>query len=222
MKERILVGCLLLLSSVAWGQAAQYQQGVHYFLIDQKPVQRDHVEVAEAFSYLCNHCATFEPYMQSWKTRMPENVVLRRIPVGFGRRTWDLYARAYTTAALLGLEEKSHVPMMDAIWKDRRQMRNLPELAEFYAQFGVDKDVFVNTAQSFNVDTQMRRDQRLIQIYGINGTPTMVVNGRYRVSNTAAVPGYDAMLSVVDFLVQQELDALSSAAEAAPESEGAE
>lgn len=201
---------LLLVSNLSVAQQAAYQEGVHYFKIDQAPVQRDYVEVVEAFSYLCSHCATFEPYMQSWKEKMPENVVLKRIPVGFGRSAWQLYARGYVTASLMGIEEASHVAMMDSIWKDRKQMRSLDDLADFYSQFGVEKNAFIATAQSFNVDTQVRRDQRLIQLYGINGTPTMVVNGRYRVSSNQNVPGFDSMLAVVDYLVDKELAALQS------------
>ena len=201
---------LLLVSNLAMAQSEPYQEGVHYFKIDQAAAERDHVEVVEAFSYLCSHCATFEPYMQNWKANMPENVVLKRIPVGFGRRAWELYSRAYITAALMGIEEESHVPMMDAIWKERKQMRSLDDMAEFYAQFGVDQETFKATAQSFNVDTQLRREQRQIQVYGINGTPSMVVNGRYRVSSNQAVPGFDAMLSVVDYLVGKELAELDA------------
>lgn len=214
MRTMPLIGILLLL---AWGQAmaqdGPYREGVHYFAIDQAPVERDHVVVTEAFSYLCNHCATFEPYMQNWKARMPENVVLERLPVGFGRRAWELYSRAYITARLMGIEEKSHVAMMDAIWKDRRQMRSLEELAEFYSQFGVSKESFMATAQSFNVDTQLRREQRLVRTYGVNGTPSMIVNGKYRVASSREVASFEMMLSVVDFLVAREIATLPAPAE---------
>ncbi len=211
MTFKLSIGAaLLLVCGLLHAQTGPFQEGVHYFEIDQAPVQRDSVEVTEAFSYLCTHCATFEPYMQSWKGRMPENVVLKRISVGFGRRAWELYARGYVTATLMGIEEPSHPAMMDAIWKENRQMRSLADLAEFYAQFGVDKDAFIATAQSFNVDTQMRREQRQIQIYGVTGTPSMIVNGRYRVSSSQQVRGFEEMLAVVDYLVDKELAALGA------------
>jgi thiol:disulfide interchange protein DsbA len=205
-----MVGTLLLLcSKLALAQGGQFQEGVHYFEIEQATAPRDYVEVTEVFSYLCNHCATFEPYVQAWKNRMPENVVLKRIPVVFGRRTYELYARGYVTASLMGIEEESHVAMMDSIWKERQQMRSMDDLAEFYSQFGVTKDAFLATAQSFSVDTQIRREQKMVSSYGVNATPTMVVNGRYRVPNGSSV------LDVVDYLVARELAALE-------ESRGAE
>ena len=203
MRLNVLIGgALLLLGSLAVAQEQTFQEGVHYFEIDQAPVERDYVEVVEVFSYLCNHCASFEPFVQAWKARKPENVELKRIPVVFGRRAYELYARGYVTASLMGIEEESHVAMMDAIWKDRRQMRSLDDLADFYTQFGVSRESFLATAQSFSVDTQIRREQKMVATYGITGTPTMVVNGRYRVPNNSDV------FDVVDYLVARELAAL--------------
>jgi thiol:disulfide interchange protein DsbA len=39
--------------------------------------------------------------------------------------------------------------------------------------------------------------------YGITGVPTLIVNGKYRVTGTMA-GSTEAMLDVVNFLVQQE------------------
>jgi len=217
MRVKLLLGALLLITAPAWAQDEPYKAGVHYFEIDQAQPPRDHVEVLEAFSYLCSHCGEFEPFMQSWKARMPENVVLRRLSVGFGRATWELYAQAYVTAVVMGIEEESHPALMDAIWKERKQMRSLDELADFYTQFGVGKDAFLATARSFSVDAQFRRDQGMVRAYGINGTPSMVVNGRYRVASGQAVPSFEAMLQVVDFLVAKELAKLEPAPAAATE-----
>ena len=118
MKKLMLMLAALTFSGavVAQDTAGRFQEGVHYFEIDP-PLNGqmvDGVRVTEVFSYLCNHCATFEPYMQAWKNRKPEGVELTRIPVEFGRAIWGLYARAYVTADLLGVAEEGHVPMMDA------------------------------------------------------------------------------------------------------------
>ncbi len=224
MKRFVIIGVLFSLwCGAAFAQVMpgrQYQEGVHYFKVDQLPVQRDTVQVVEVFSYLCNHCATFEPYIQNWKTRLPENVEFARIPVLFGRRAWEMYARSYVAASLMGIEEESHVAMMDAIWKQRRQMRNMDELADFYTSFGVDKDSFLATANSFAVDARMRREQRDVQDFGINGTPAMLVKGvggQYRIVSGQNVPTFDTMLQIVDFLVAMELANLQPASDAVAE-----
>ena len=209
LRAASLVGAMLMMvtgSVFAQGKGlVPYQEGLHYFKIDQaSAVRSDKVEVLELFSYLCNHCNTFEPYVNSWAERKPEYVDFRRLPVVFGRGSWELYARAYATAEIMNLPEETHMAMMDRLWKERKVMRSLDEIADFYAQFGADKEKFLSTAQSFAVDGKIRKDQQLVRAYGITGTPSLVVNGKYRIAGSAALPSFDAMLDVVDYLVEIE------------------
>jgi len=187
------------------GAQAQYQEGLHYVAIEGAPVRTSgKVEVVEAFSYLCSHCNTFEPYINAWKKRIPENVNFRRVPVVFGRGSWELYARGYVTAEMLGIADAAHTAMMDKLWKDKDIMRSMEDLAAFYSQFGVEAEKFLATSKSFAVDTQIKKDQLVLQSYGITGTPSLVVAGKYRVAGNAAVPSFDVMLDVVNFLVAKE------------------
>jgi len=197
---------LLFGSQIAMAQQDQYQEGVHYYKINQAASEpaSDTVEVTEVFSYACTHCNTFEPFMQNWKKNKPEYVKLDRLPVAFGRRSWELLARGYIAAEMMGIAEKSHVPMMDAIWKEGKQFRNLDQLADFYAGFGVEKDAFIAHFKSFATDSQMRKGKREVQLFGVTGTPTMVVNRKYRVASNKAVPSFKAMLEVVDYLAEKE------------------
>ncbi len=208
MQKTMLWAWVMLIAGQAWAQTP-FQEGVHYVELEQAPGAgpASSVEVTEAFSYLCNHCNTFEPYVQNWQQRLPEGVKFRRIPVEFGRQTWSLYARAYVAASVMGIADKSHAAMMDALWKEGRQMRSMQELADFYSGFGVDRDQFLATAGSFAVDMQMRREQQLVRQYGVNGTPTMIVNGKYSVSSGPAIDDFDVLLTVVDYLVARELAA---------------
>ncbi len=206
MQKVILALGLLLGSQVAMAEQDPYQEGVHYFKIAQAAGETtsDTVEVTEVFSYACTHCNTFEPFMQSWKKNKPDYVKLDRLPVGFGRRTWELLAQGYITAEMMGIAEKSHVPMMDAIWKSGKKFRSVEELADFYTRFGVKKDSFIANFKSFAADSQMRKAQRDVKLFGITGTPTMVVDRKYRINTSKAVPSFEAMLDVVNFLVKQE------------------
>ena len=43
---------------------------------------------------------------------------------------------------MTGIEDQSHPAMMDAIWKERKRFRSANQLAEFYTQFGLEKDRF--------------------------------------------------------------------------------
>ena len=215
MKKTIFHRILLLLSgSLLFSGAIQaqsgspipYQEGLHYFEIEGAPaIGDDQQELVELFSYLCTHCNTFEPYISSWKKRNANKVAFRRIPVIFGRAAWEIYARGYVTANMMGLGDEAHSALMDKLWKEKAVMRSMEELAGFYSAFGVTAESFLATSQSFAVDARMRKDQRLAQTFGVRGTPSLVLNEKYRIAGNAAVPSFDVMLDVVDYLIEREL-----------------
>jgi len=193
--------------------AAKFQEGVHYTAIENAPIAGgDTVEVVEAFSYMCPHCASFEPYISSWEKRKPENVIFRRIPIVFGRASWEVYARAYVTAEMMGIADAAHAALMDKLWKAKEVPRSIEELGQFYSSYGADPAKFVATSKSFAVDAKLRKDQRDAQTAGVQGTPSIIVNGKYLVSSNPAVANYDVMLDVVDYLVNLELAAHKVAA----------
>ena len=206
IQKVILALSLLLGSQLAVAQQDKYQEGVHYFKIGQIPAETgsDIVEVTEVFSYACSHCNTIDPYIQAWSKNKPDNVKLNRIPVVFGRKAWELMARGYIAAEMMGIVEESHIAMMDAIWKQGKQFRSMDELADFYAGFGVEKSAFIAHFQSFALDSQLRKGQRDVQLFGIQATPSLVVNRKYRVTSSKDVRDFDVMLDVVDFLVAKE------------------
>jgi thiol:disulfide interchange protein DsbA len=207
MIQKIILGLGLLLGSqMAFAQLEVFQEGVHYVEIDQvqTPIDSDTVEVMEFFSYACSHCNTFEPFVQSWSQSKADNVVLKRIPVAFGRKAWEMMARAYIASEMMGIVEESHIAMMDAIWKQRKQFRSLDELADFYSGFGVDRLSFIANYESFAADSQLRKSQRDVKLMGITGTPTLVVNRKYRITSNKDVRDFNVMLDVVDFLVVKE------------------
>lgn len=202
----MLAVAALVVAGPVMAQGSKYQAGVHYFEIENAPAPASEgkVEVLEAFSYMCTHCNTFEPFIDNWLERKPEYVEFKRMPVIFGRRTWEVYARAYVTAEMMGIAEASHGALMDALWKEKKIYRSIDELGEFYSNFGVTADQFVATSKSFAVDARLRKDQTLVQAYGVSGTPSLVVAGKYLIRGSQAVPNYDTMLDVVDTLVAQE------------------
>lgn len=223
MKKIVMIGALLL----CWGGVVQaqtgapvpYQEGVHYFELNKavSPRKQEKITVTELFSYGCHACNDIEPFMQSWKARQPDDVKLDRIGVGFGRRAWELLATGYVIAEILGVEEEGHVPMMNAIWRDGKQMRSMEDLADFYAQHGADKQKFLSLNGSFMLNMRQKQNNDKLASYQIKGTPSIVVAGKYKVQTGQAVPSYDAMLSIVDFLVAKERLELAPVAAAVTE-----
>ena len=202
IRKILLASIFVLCSQAATAQQeplSPYMEGKHFFEIKQAsaPSSSDTVEVIVVFSYLCNHCNVLEPYIEAWAKKQDDNVRMKRMHVNFGGAS-EMYARSYIVSEMTGIAEESHPAMMDAIWKERKRFRNVNQLADFYAQFGVEQERFLANFQSFAADSQLRRVERDTQIFGVTGTPTIIVNRKYRVPNTTHV------WEVVDYLVAKE------------------
>lgn len=189
--------------------AAAHEAGKNYFVIDppQSTATGDKVEVLEVFSYACPHCAHFQPYAEQIKQSLPAGAVFNYMPAVFNP-TWEPYARAYYTAESLGILDLTHQPMFDALHRDHLPMRTIEDLATFYTQHGVDKAKFLAASSSFEVESKLTRSRELVKAFGVDGTPSIVVNGKYRMTGQSA-GGYPQLVELVNFLVKQELDAKS-------------
>jgi protein dithiol oxidoreductase (disulfide-forming) len=186
---------------------ATWEAGKNYFAVDppQPTATGDKVEVLEVFSYACPHCAHFQPTAEEIKKSLPAGAVFVYMPAVFNP-SWEPFARAYYTAESLGVLDKTHQELFDALHKDHQQLRTIDDLAGFYAQHGVDKAKFLATAGSFEVESKLQRASQIVKADGVDGTPSIIVNGKYRVTGVSA-GGYPQMVQVVDFLVKKELDA---------------
>ncbi|HET6395301.1 MAG TPA: thiol:disulfide interchange protein DsbA/DsbL, partial [Pseudoxanthomonas sp.] len=153
----------------------------------------------------CPHCAQFEPVLQAWKRRQPADVNVVAVPAAFGG-FWTPYARAFYAAETLGVLERSHEAMFAAIHLQRSLPVNAnvgaEQIAPFYAQYGVDAKRFADTYNSFGVDAKVNRARQFATRVRIEGTPSMVVNGKYTVAVDGQ--GFEKMLRTVDWLVAQE------------------
>ena len=82
----------------------QYQEGVHYDLIEPAIHTgiSDRVVVTEFFSYGCGHCYNFEPLLESFESRLPEGVVVQRTPVVWNNNPgMKLLAKTYYALEVL-------------------------------------------------------------------------------------------------------------------------
>ena len=147
----MLIGLLSALLAAPIVQARDYDEGIEYQRVTPpvRPSGQGKVEVVELFWYGCPHCYSFEPKLVAWKKKKANNINFVRIPAIFNNRPlWELHARAYYTADLLGILDKIHGPLFDAIQKDRKRMANLDGLANFFAQYNVDRATFKDTMSS--------------------------------------------------------------------------
>jgi thiol:disulfide interchange protein DsbA len=135
------------------------------------------------------------------RKQLPAGVTFKLLPAPFSAE-WLPYARAYYAAKQLGVVERTHMALFDAKFAQHYPINSMDELADFYAREGVDRAEFLRVATSPEATAKLKEDLALIQKWQVDGTPTIVVNGKYRV---AAVHSFDEMVAVTQWLVKREL-----------------
>lgn len=222
IKRFLLAGLLSLFAGVCAAQGAgPYAEGASYFRVTppQPTTTPGKIEVLEVFSYACPACNQFQPFLNKLKAALPADAELAFLPAAFNPgEDWPVFQRGFLAAQSLGIAEKSHDAMFDAVWgkgtlalMDKTTHRWYPQdkqptindLAKFYSAYGVKEDAFLAMANSFKIDSLMRRSDQQVKNYEVDGTPSVIVNGKYRVT-PASAGGYDKVGDVVLYLVAQE------------------
>lgn len=219
MKKTLLALVASLIASQV--PAANWEPGKHYTELPQAQrtnVPAGKVEVMEVFSYGCPACNRFLPVMKKMKTALPSNAQIVYLPASWNAaENWPLFQRAYLTAQSLGIADKAHEEMFTAIWSTgelgilerdgrtlKRALPSIEDAAQFYQRVtGVKAADFVNASKSFSVDMKMKQADAQVIAMKVSGTPTLVVNGKYRINNENMSSTND-IIELVKFLVAKE------------------
>ncbi len=178
--------------------APSFKEGKDYISI-MTPVQRlvldNKDEVIEFFSYNCPHCNYLEPELEAWLKHKSDKVTFVRIPVIFNSN-WDASARAYYVAESLGILDKIHKSLFDAIHHNKRKLNDEEDFAVLFAEHGIDNAIFHKNYKSFQTESNLQRANMLVKLYGVRGVPALFVNGKYEVRS-------QKFFEVVDFLLSR-------------------
>jgi thiol:disulfide interchange protein DsbA len=156
--------------------------------------------------------------MHKLKQSLPANAVVDYLPAAFNTaEDWPMFQLAYITAQILGVDQQNHDAMFDAVWRGgdlgisdpsthalKSRMPTIEDAAKFYNQHaGVPVDKFIATSKSFSADMKIRAAQDLMVAYKVDRTPTIIVNGKYRLHvESAGVT--DQLIELVKYLVAKE------------------
>jgi len=212
---------LAIFTLAASARAATWTEGVQYARItpaQQTTVPTGKVEVLEVFSYGCPACNAFQPTMDKLRHALPANAQLAFLPAAFNpAEDWPMLQRAFLAAQALGIAERTHQAMYDAVWKSgelgiivpgtNRLKSPLPSIADaasFYARVaGINPQQFLAMANSFGIDSKMRAADAQIVAMHVDSTPTLIVNGKYRVIRDE-LKNNDELIELVRYLVAKE------------------
>jgi thiol:disulfide interchange protein DsbA len=206
-----LLGLAAGLAGVS-ASAAEPQQGAQYLVLPS-PQPTDtgkKIEVIEFFAYYCPHCYAFEPALEAWVKKQGDDIVFRRVHIQGGAGVLPQQRLFYTLDAM-GLLNEYHQKVFDAMHQQHLRLSSDEQVFDWVASSGIDRAKFVDTYRSFGIQARLRRAATMMDAYGVDRWPLVVVDGRYITSPSHAGAGapegtteaqqQQQALQVMDFLV---------------------
>lgn len=165
-------------------------------------VEKGKVEVVEIFFYGCIHCYHYEPHLLKWLKHKPKNAEFYRMPVIFNQGQVPL-AKAFYTAEKLGILDRIHEQLFDAINKENRNIFDADAIKAFFIEQGVDGDEFSRVFNSMEINIKVKQAQAMVRKYRITGVPSVVINGKY-LTGPSFAESYNNLETVMNKLIARE------------------
>ncbi|MDA9094879.1 thiol:disulfide interchange protein DsbA/DsbL [Porticoccaceae bacterium] len=205
--KRITFLMLILPMAMCQAETEKYEAGVHYEVLPQpiRTADATKIEVNEVFSYTCGHCFNFEAVLHPWSKNLAADVDFQQTPAVW-QPSLEPFARAYYSAVMLGVLDQTHMTIFEALHVKKQPLRSEEDFAAIFDAAGVDGLRFSKAYNSFGMTSMVNQAKARVRGYRVQGTPEVIVNGKYRVSSRNA-GGFDGMLNVADFLIEKERNA---------------
>jgi thiol:disulfide interchange protein DsbA len=191
-----LAATLAFASAGAWAQAPAPYEVLNPAQI---PEGGGKIEVIEFFWYGCPHCYAIEPAVNAWLKTLPADVVFKRVPA-YPSDQWGEMAKVYYTIEAMGLLDKYHQKVFDAMHKDNVNLANKRMRDEWLAKNGIDPAKYNEMEKSFTVSTRVARARTMTANYRVDSVPRFFVNGKYFTSGDQA-GGQEKLFSVVNDMI---------------------
>jgi thiol:disulfide interchange protein DsbA len=196
---------IAVMSFFAWGTQALAQTppapNAKFVNVNPpQPTEPGKIEVLEFFSYGCPHCAVLEPMVQTWRKTLPSDVALYGVPVAFNAGMKPLQFLYYALDAV-GRSDL-HPLVFKAIHDEKKRIFTEPAIVDWVASQGVNRTQFQAAFNSFGVQSKAQRADQLAKAYGLQGTPSIAVAGRFMTSPSEA-GGYQQTVDEANRLVNQ-------------------
>jgi len=192
----------LLLALAAAGVQAQAQLGRDYLRLDppRAAASGDKIEVIEFFYYGCPVCYELEPKLSRWFFNAPGSVALRRVPA-MSSDNWDNFAKLFYTLEAMGHLARLHWPVYDNFHFNGIKLNEEAAMAGWVSSNGVDKQKFIDTYRSPEIQAKLVAARDMTRSYDITGVPSIVVDGKF-VTSARMTGSTLALMRVVDQLVE--------------------
>lgn len=192
---------VLLCCGSVWAADAPVEGQDYQLLNPAQPTSNPgKIVVSEFFSYQCSHCYAFYPVVKAWAAKLPQDVVFERVPVSLGRSSWVPVSQAFYALQAMGKLEQMDRLIFAGIHVQNAKLLDEASVTSFVAKQGVNAADFTAAYNSFGVKSSTVRADQMMKTYKVQGTPSMVVDGKYVVMNEGT-KNYDDLLARTDKLI---------------------
>lgn len=197
---------MLAFGALTMGNAAHAdgpKQGEQFDVVAQ-PISTENpakIEVMEIFWYGCIHCYQMETPLNAWVKKLPGDVYFKRMP-GLPNPSWAPMAKAFYAMETLGVAEKLHTPLFEAVHKQKTLNPTDEKAAIEWVtkQSGLDKLKVEQAFKSFTINTSLNRAAITFRNSGATGVPSLVIDGKYITSSTMN-GGNEQALKTADYII---------------------
>lgn len=191
----------LALAGSALAQEIRARQNIDYRVIPEQPVETgERIEVIDFFWYGCPYCNELQPALEDWIKRKPDDVAVRRVPAIL-KDNWAPHARIYYTLELLGEVERLHLKVYHSYHVEELSMSKPDVMEQWAVKNGIERRRWVDAYFSPEVDARIARAFQAGKRYNVQGTPSVVVDGRY-LTSSSMTPTVRGLVPVVEDLVR--------------------
>jgi thiol:disulfide interchange protein DsbA len=200
--KKLITALMLLVSTTV--MAGTPQNGTEFTQTTQvMPIDNPaKIEVTELFWYGCPHCYVLEPQLAAWVKALPKDVTFKRVP-GLPRPDWAPMAKAFYVMEALGLSEKLHSKLFDALHKQKAFLPNDEKATIDWItkESGLDRKKVETEFNSFSLNTKLNQAAQIFRASGATGVPSLIIDGKYITSVTMA-GGNQEVLNVANYIIE--------------------
>ena len=183
---RLALCSLCLLCAAMPAAAQQIKRDIDYREIQQQPVETgERIEVIDFFFYGCHFCNELRPRVERWSEKKDADVVLRRVPV-VRRDSWVPLAKTYFALEAMGVSERLHGAVYTSYHVEDLYMSQEKVIEAWAAKQGLDAEKFMAIYRSDETRQKVERARKMTIDYDIQGTPSLVVDGKYLTDGSSA------------------------------------
>ncbi len=158
------------------------------------------IEVIEFFSYACPHCSELHPTLSKWSSALPADVVLKRVPITFGRPQWAPLARLFYALEATGDLARLDSAVFETLHRQGGKLFDDQSVIAWATARGIDGKKFTEAYNSFGVLSRVKQADQMAKAYGIQGVPALAVDGKYLVTGKD-LKNFNDLLALTDQVI---------------------